>query len=79
LGEFTAPENYKTNDELKKRFSLVIGEVSETSNIPSATYSEPKSVKPKVEPAVSESIDSEDDDEEDDTLSYFSKLAQAED
>jgi hypothetical protein len=78
LGEFTSPENYKTYEELKKRFSLVIGEVTESTNIPVASYSEPKSVQAKTETSVAETNETEDD-EEDDTLSYFSKLAQEED
>lgn len=88
LKEFTDPKNYKSYEDLKKRFEFVIGASGSASKATSAEnisfddeeqeQSAPAMKEAKAKPqkvAEPESFDSDDDDDDDDTLSYFNKLA----
>ena len=79
LTEFSAPTNFKSYDELKKRLDAVltgtvtVGSAATTS----VTVDEPTetvTVDTKEEPAPSVSVS----DDEDDSISYFEKLAEDE-
>ena len=79
LTEFSAPTNFKSYDELKKRLDAVltgtvtVGSAATTS----VTVEEPTetvTVDTKEEPAPSVSVS----DDEDDSISYFEKLAEDE-
>ena len=80
LNAFSAPTNFKSYDELKKRLDTVLSGVVSTTAVSSvvemATGVEETSVsidtKEEPAPTVSVSVESEDDD----TMSYFEKLAE---
>ena len=76
LSEFTASTNFKSYEELKNRFELVLSGVTAVYTVATLMEDEPTaSVKidtkaePNPVPAVS-------DDDEDDAMSYFQKLAE---
>ena len=78
LSEWTDPKNYKSYDELKARFQLVIGEAARPSvkeqvalddEIPFDRFDQKEAKAPEIPTAESSSVD------EDDTMSYFAKLA----
>ena len=78
LNDFTAPTNFKSYDELKKRLDTVLSGVVSTTAVSSVVematgVEETFVVDTEEEPAptVSVSVESEDDD----TMSYFEKLA----
>lgn len=73
LNEFTDPANFKSYDELAKRFAMVQGESTPTSvqsDLDLSATSEPAPIK-----SVEESSDAKTDDDDEDTLSYFEGLA----
>ena len=78
LAEFTAPTNFKSYDELKKRLDVVLSGTTTVGNVTEMTTSFDDSpevsvvVDTKEEPAPTITV-SEDDD---DTMSYFEKLAE---
>lgn len=78
LSEFTDPKNYKSYEELKRKFQMTIGEVSDKPEPKNEEYRAPKS-EPQSQPEVSVDTDLDEDENEEDTLSYFSKLAQEDD
>lgn len=87
LSEFTDPKNYKSYDELKKKFYDVIGQKAPSTIADEVKADIPTAAAPAYATAEAASI-AEDETpfdttpvakaatEEDDTLSYFAKLAQ---
>ena len=88
LQEFVAPDQFKTYDELKKRFDNVIGAKQQRSNIDEEVQDEEDFRGPSrgltedlqselndLKPSRSSSSSSYDDDNDDETLSYFARLA----
>ena len=75
LAEFTAPTNFKSYDELKKRLDTVLTGTVTVGNASTTVVDEPTetvTVDTKEEPAPTVSVT---DDDEDDTIDYFQKLA----
>jgi hypothetical protein len=81
LNEYSAPETYKTYDELVARLSMVLGESAAPQGYQPALdeVAAPAPRAAAAEPAFAESfsapIDSAKAEDEDDTMSYFAKLA----
>jgi len=73
LSEFTAPTNFKSYDELKKRLDMVLAGTTTVGSAAAVMEDEPW-VAPKVDtkPTPAPNIDNDD---EGDSLSYFEKLA----
>jgi hypothetical protein len=81
LLEFLDPKNFKSYDELKKKFEMVMGIGGTAAPVKRAEeidldeeVVQSKPSAPKAEKAPAKDIDFDDDDE---SLSYFSKLAEA--
>ena len=75
LAEFTAPTNFKSYDELKKRLDTVLTGTVTVGNASTTVVDEPTetvTVDTKEEPAPTVSVT---DDDEDDTIDYYQKLA----
>ena len=76
LADFTAPTNFKSYDELKKRLDTVLAGTTTVGTAVDIMDDEPLdttvTVDTKEEPAPTVSVTSDD---EDDTMSYFEKLA----
>mgnify|MGYP002700486752 FL=1 len=80
LADFTAPTNFKSYDELKKRLDTVLAGTTTVGNATSMSFADEPvettvtvDTKPVDAPTVEVS-----DDNEDDTISYFEKLAEDE-
>ena len=78
LNAFTAPTNFKSYDELKKRLDTVLSGVVSTTTVSSVVematgVEETFVVDTEEEPAPTVSVSAESED--DDTMSYFEKLA----
>jgi hypothetical protein len=87
LAEFTAPESFKSYDELKTKLLQVIGEKPQPKAAPTHVTSEaedtPEAPEPEQKEAtnVEEIVNGEESEEvsgEDDPMSYFKKLAAGE-
>ena len=83
LADFVDPKNYKSYDELKKKFLEVIGESAPITTQPVAEVSRsvignsaPAPVQESVQSSY-EATDTGDDDTDDSSLSYFAKLAKS--
>ena len=77
LAEYTAPSNFKSYDELKKRLDTVLAGTTTVGTVTDTLEDEPvvatATIDTKEEPAPTVTVTAEDDDE--DTMSYFEKLA----
>ena len=76
LSEFTAPTNFKSYEELKNRFELVLSGVTAVYTVATLMEDEPTAsvkIDTKAEPNPVPSVS---DDDEDDAMSYFQKLAE---
>jgi len=76
LSEFTASTNFKSYEELKNRFELVLSGVTAVYTVATLMEDEPTAsvkIDTKAEPNPVPSVS---DDDEDDAMSYFQKLAE---
>ena len=77
LAEYTAPTNFKSYDELKKRLDTDLAGTTTVGTVTDTIEDEPvvatATIDTKEEPAPTVTVTAEDDDE--DTMSYFEKLA----
>ena len=77
LAEYSAPTNFKSYDELKKRLDTVLAGTTTVGTVTDTIEDEPvvatATIDTKEEPAPTVTVTAEDDDE--DTMSYFEKLA----
>jgi len=82
LEEFTAPSNFKSYEELKTRFELVLSGVTPSRTVETLMENEPVAApkvetKPEAPPRVSQqSVAKADQSEGEDMMSYFEKLAE---
>ena len=88
LSELVDPSNFKSYDELKRKFELVIGEGGDTTpasrvaskdaaeSMPSAEPKQKKEAKPKSEKSAPAKQETDDDDDDDDVMSYFANMAE---
>ena len=76
LGEFSAPTNFKSYDELKTRLDTVLAGTTAVGTAVDVMAEEPVestvTIDTNEEPAPTVSVSSDDDE---DTMSYFEKLA----
>ena len=80
LEEFTAPSNFKSYEELKTRFELVLSGVTPARTVETLMEDEPVATpkvetKPEAPPRVSQ-VAKSDESESEDVMSYFEKLAE---
>ena len=80
LEEFTAPSNFKSYEELKTRFELVLSGVTPSRTVETLMENEPVAAprvetKPEEPPRVSQ-VAKSDGSESEDVMSYFEKLAE---